>query len=71
MLPGPIFWRGPVLAGGQLILVSTRGHLAFIDPSNGYVSRMEELDEGVELAPVVANNTLFLLDSDGDLSAWR
>lgn len=68
---GPIFWRGPVLAGGQLILVSTRGHLAFIDPATGAVSRMEELDEGVDLAPVVANNTLYLLDNDGELSAWR
>lgn len=68
---GPIFWRGPVLAGGQLILVSTRGHLAFVDPSSGYLSRMEELDEGVELPPIVANNTLYILDNEGELSAWR
>ena len=68
---GPIFWRGPVLAGGQLILVSSRGHLAFIDPASGAVNRLEELDEGVELPPVVAGNTLYLLDSDGELSAWR
>ena len=68
---GPIFWRGPVLAGGQLILVSTRGHLAFVDPATGAVSRMEELDEGVELSPIVANNTLYLLDTDGELSDWR
>lgn len=68
---GPIFWRGPVLAGGQLILTSSRGHLAFIDPATGMVNRIGELDEGVELPPVVANNTLFLLDSEGELSAWR
>lgn len=68
---GPIFWRGPVLAGGQLVLVSSRGHLVFMDPASGSVSRTEELDEGVELSPVVADNTLFLLDSDGELSAWR
>ncbi|RED16439.1 PQQ-binding-like beta-propeller repeat protein [Parasphingopyxis lamellibrachiae] len=68
---GPIFWRGPVLAGGQLVLVSSRGHLVFMDPASGTVSRTDELDEGVELSPVVADNTLFLLDSDGELSAWR
>ena len=68
---GPIFWRGPVLAGGQLILVSSRGHLAFIDPATGGVNRLEELDEGVDLPPVVANNTLYLLDNEGELSAWR
>lgn len=68
---GPIFWRGPILAGGQLILASSRGHLVFVDPALGTVNRTEELDEGVELSPVVANNTLFLLDSEGELSAWR
>jgi outer membrane protein assembly factor BamB len=68
---GPIFWRGPVLAGGQLISVSSRGHLVFMDPALGTVSRTEELDSGVALSPVIANNTLFLLDSEGQLSAWR
>ncbi len=68
---GPIFWRGPVLAGNQLALVSTRGHLAFLDPATGAVQRMDELDDGFELPPVVANNTLYLIDSEGELSAWR
>lgn len=68
---GPIFWRGPILAGGQLVLASSRGHLVFMDPATGAVSRTEELDDGVELSPVVANNTLYLLDSSGELSAWR
>lgn len=68
---GPIFWRGPILAGNQLILVSTRGHLVFVDPATGAVNRTEALDDGVELSPVVANNTLYLLNSEGELSAWR
>jgi outer membrane protein assembly factor BamB len=68
---GPIFWRGPVLAGGNLVLVSTRGHIAFIDPALGTVRRMDRHGEGFELPPVVANNTLYLIDSDGELSAWR
>jgi len=68
---GPIFWRGPILAGGQLVLASSRGHLVFMDPATGAVSRTEELDDGIELSPVVANNTLYLLDSSGELSAWR
>ncbi len=69
---GPIFWRGPVLAGGNLILVSSEGHLAFVDPASGTVRRMdEEAGEGFDLQPVVANNTLYLLDNDGRLTAWR
>ncbi len=69
---GPIFWRGPVLAGGNLILVSSRGHLVFMDPASGAIRRMdEEAGDGFDLAPVVANNTLYLLDNDGRLTAWR
>lgn len=69
---GPIFWRGPVLAGGNLILVSSRGHLVFMDPASGAVRRMDEgAGDGFDLAPIVANNTLYLLDNDGRLTAWR
>jgi outer membrane protein assembly factor BamB len=68
---GPIFWRGPVLAGGRLVLVSTRGHLAYVDPALGGISYIERLDGSFDLPPVVANNTLYLLDNDGRLSAWR
>ncbi|MBC2776933.1 outer membrane protein assembly factor BamB family protein [Parasphingopyxis marina] len=68
---GPIFWRGPVLAGGQLVLVSSRGHIAYVDPALGTVRSMDRVGEGFELAPVVAGNTLYLIDSEGELSAWR
>lgn len=68
---GPIFWHGPVLAGGQLILTSSEGNLLFADPASGAIRRNDDLDTSFNLPPVVANNTLFLLDEDGRLSAWR
>lgn len=69
---GPIFWRGPVLAGGNLVLVSSEGHLAFVDPASGAVRRLDEdAGDGFDLPPVVAGNTLYLLDNDGRLTAWR
>jgi outer membrane protein assembly factor BamB len=68
---GPIFWRGPVLAGGQLVLVSSRGHIAYVDPALGTVRSMNRVGEGFELPPVVAGNTLYLIDGEGELSAWR
>ena len=68
---GPIFWRGPVLAGGNLVLVSSRGTLTFVDAASGSVGRTENLDEPFNLSPIVANNTLYLLNEDGRLSAWR
>ncbi|MFN2258903.1 MAG: PQQ-binding-like beta-propeller repeat protein, partial [Parasphingopyxis sp.] len=59
---GPIFWRGPVLAGGNLILTSSRGHLSFVDATTGTIRRTDTLDKPFELSPVVADNTLYLLD---------
>lgn len=68
---GPIFWRGPVLAGNRLVLVSSEGDLVFADPETGAVQSTIEAGDGFSLPPVVANNTLYLLDDEGRLSAWR
>lgn len=67
----PIYWRGPVLAGGRLILVNTIGDIAYVDATTGAIQQVSEAGEGFALAPVVANNTLYLLDEAGELSAWR
>ncbi len=73
LVPGrdPIFWRGPVLAGGHLILTSSRGQIAFLDPANGQVASTIDAGESISLPPVVANNTLYVLDDSGRLTAYR
>ena len=68
---GKIRWTGPVLAGGRLLLVSTDGHLAQVNPSDGSVISTTEISGETRLAPVVADNTLYILDDSGRLSAWR
>ncbi len=68
---GPISWQGPVLAGGRLILVSSEGQLAEVDPSSGAMLRTSEAGDAFHLPPVVANGTLFLLDDAGQLTARR
>lgn len=68
---GPIFWTGPVLAGGNLWVASTRGALYKISTAEGSASLYRDLDTSVSLAPVVANNTLYILDDDGRLHAFR
>jgi hypothetical protein len=64
-------WTGPVLAGGRLILVSTEGDLVNVDPSDGSIQSKQELNGGMSLSPVVANNMLYILDDDGHLAAYR
>jgi len=68
---GPIRWSGPVLAGGRLILVSTLGQMAQVNPADGAIYAQSEAGKSFTLSPVVANNMLYLLDDDGRLTAYR
>lgn len=67
----PYDWVGPVLAGGKLILANTRGELVFVSPADGSISSTMELKDPISLQPVVANNTLYVLDDKGRLTAFR
>lgn len=66
-----ISWTGPVLAGDRLILANTRGGLINVAVADGKIGSSVEAGNSIYLSPVVANNTLYILDGDGRLSAWR
>lgn len=66
-----IVWFGPVLAGGRLILTNNMGQMATVDPVSGKVLGSEKIDGPAMLAPVVADNTLFVLTTNGTLTAYR
>ena len=68
---GPIFWSGPVLAGGNLWAVNTEGEVYRISTGEGSASLFTDLKQPITLAPVVANNTLFILDDSGRITAFR
>ncbi|MBX7483048.1 PQQ-binding-like beta-propeller repeat protein [Qipengyuania qiaonensis] len=68
---GPIFWSGPVLAGNNLWAVSSEGQVYRISTGEGSASEFTDLDQPVSLAPIVANNTLYVLDDSGRITAFR
>ncbi|MGB3739130.1 MAG: PQQ-binding-like beta-propeller repeat protein [Pontixanthobacter sp.] len=68
---GAIFWTGPVLAGNNLWVASTRGAVYKISVGEGTASLYRDLDASVSLAPIVANQTLYILDDDGTIHAFR
>lgn len=68
---GPISWYGPVLAGGRLITANSRGQVWAVSPGEGTATAITDLKAPVSLAPVVANNTLYILDDKGHISAFR
>ena len=68
---GPISWSGPILAGGRLVLVNSEGEIVSASVTDGTVSSTVRHGEGMTLAPVVANNTLYILDDKGRITAYR
>jgi outer membrane protein assembly factor BamB len=68
---GPIYWVGPVLAGDRLILANSEGQLVNVSPTDGKVQSTTRVGAGVSFSPIVANNTLYVLDDSGHITAFR
>lgn len=68
---GLIRWTGPVLIGDRLIVVSSHGFVLAISPYTGEPLGGRKLKKGSSIPPVVANKTLYILEDDGKLTAWR
>jgi outer membrane protein assembly factor BamB len=68
---GQVFWTGPVLAGNRLWLASSRGEVMYVDVLTGIASMFRDIDNSVSLPPIVANQTLYILDDSGTIHAWR
>jgi outer membrane protein assembly factor BamB len=67
----PITYVGPVLAGGRLILAGDNGVLVNLDPASGAFQSQTSVGAPVSLSPVVAGQTLYILDDRGRLHAYR
>ena len=66
-----VFWTGPVLAGDRLWFANSRGEVHSASVADGRAVLAAELGSPVTLAPVVANNTLYVLDDSGKITALR
>lgn len=69
--PYKILWNGPVVANNKLYLVRTDGTLITMDPKNGQVLSSMSLGVPVSVAPVIANETLFILTDHGELLTFK
>jgi outer membrane protein assembly factor BamB len=67
----PVFWQGPILAGGRLILTNSLGQIVEASPQDGRVLTTTAASDLIEVAPIVADGTLYILTNDGVLSAYR
>lgn len=68
---GPINWTGPVMAGNRLIVANTEGEVWSVSPDEGSSSKMFELGDEISLPPIVAGSTLYVLQDNGRIQAFR
>jgi outer membrane protein assembly factor BamB len=68
---GRIDWVGPILAGDRLVLANSAGQIVNVSPYDGHVQSTQDTKMPVSLSPIVANNTLYVLHDNGQLTAWR
>lgn len=61
----------PMIAGGRILLPSSRGELLLLDPADGSVAGRVSLGSGVTLPMALAGGTLVALADDGTLIALR
>lgn len=64
-------WSGPLMANGHLVLTSTDGRIAVVAAATGAVEQTYEPGVGSIIAPIAAGGALFILNDDGDLTAYR
>ncbi len=66
-----IQWTAPILGGERLILMSSNKDFEFISPYTGKTLQRTKLKHKVNIAPIIANSTLYILTDKGRLLAYR
>lgn len=68
---GRVEWSGPMLAGDRLFAVSSTGQLITVSPYSGEVLGYITIPDGTYVAPIAANQTLYVLTKGARLLAYR
>ncbi len=66
-----IAWAGPVLAGGRVFLASSDGDGVLVNAYDGEIIRQFSLGQSVFVAPVIANETVYVVTDEARLIALR
>jgi len=62
---------GPIVAGGRVVLVSSDGVLRSFDPADGSLTGESDIPGGAATSPAIAGGVLYMVNSKGDLLAYR
>ena len=67
----PIFWAGPILLNGKLVVVSSYGSMTTLDIEDGSIVGERKLRAPASQVPIAVGGTLLVLTDDGFLSAYK
>ena len=67
----PIVWTGPLLASDRLIVAGSQGRALAVSPYSGEILGQVEMPDGVSIAPVAANGSIYFLANNAKLVAYR
>ena len=68
---GAIAWSGPVLVSDRLLILSSEGYAVSVSPYTGDIMGQVDIPDRAFIAPVVADNKVFILTDDGTLTALK
>lgn len=63
----PLVWRGPVMAGGQLLVAGMHGTMLSLSPKDGATTATTDIPDNITDAPIVAGGRLYFLTQDARL----
>ena len=66
-----IAWSGPIMVGERLLTISSRGLAVEINPYNGSIIREFKMGDPVFVSPIIANETVYVLNDKAKLIALR
>ncbi len=67
---GAIYWSGPVMIDGALVLTSSEGALALVDPVEGKLKGTKKLGAPADMTPIAAGGIMVQLTRDAKLIAY-
>ena len=67
----PVFWSGPLLAGDRLLVGSSKKDIWSGSPYTGKILGGIKLSAPVFIAPIAADNIVYILSDDAQLIALR
>ncbi len=67
----PIFWSGPVMASGRLVLAGSNERMAAVQAESGELLETVRLSNAAFVPPIAAGGAVYVVTDDGSLQAFR